>query len=95
MYNLQRGNGERLGVMANFHLADRRLLAFNYVYGSVYESDERGARERERETEKESDRRSASRGRGSNIPRRARRARTIMLDISCLAGDSAAGCLCP
>lgn len=43
--------------MANFHLADRRLLAFNNVYGSVYESDERGAREREREREKERQRR--------------------------------------
>lgn len=38
--------------MANFHLADRRLLAFNYVYGSVYESDERGARERKRERQR-------------------------------------------
>lgn len=51
-------NGKRLGVMTNFHLADRRLLAFNYVYGSVYESDERGAGEggRERDREEERDR---------------------------------------
>lgn len=32
--------GERLGAKVNFHLADRRSLAFNYVYGSVYEPDE-------------------------------------------------------
>lgn len=53
-----RENGRRLGAKVHFHLADRRLLAFNYVYGSVYEPDE-------------GERIGGPRVRGSGIPRRA------------------------
>lgn len=41
---IRTGDRERLGAKVYFHLADRRLLAFNYVYGSVYESDEGSGR---------------------------------------------------
>lgn len=74
---------ERLGAKVSFHLAGRRSLAFNYVYGSVYESGEGSGR-----------RKGLVEGvRG--IPRRARRARTITLDAMCRASESARPAVCP
>lgn len=73
----------RKGARVNFQLTDRRLLAFNYVYGSLR------LRARRR-----SERIGEPRGKGSGIPRRARRALSVMHGaVRPPAGDSATGCL--